>query len=165
MRFQGQLYRALNPIWAKQPLSGDGARRFGGRFNAKGTPALYTSLDVLTAIRESNRLGTLQPTTLVSYEADIEPVFDATDAGLLARSGIDDTILAAADWRERMNRQGEAPSQALARRLQADGFAALKVRSFARGAGPANINMVVWRWGAEVPTRLILNDDEGRLSR
>jgi RES domain-containing protein len=57
-RYAGLLYRALNPIRASDPLSGEGARLHGGRFNAKGRPALYTSLSVMTAVRESNQIGT-----------------------------------------------------------------------------------------------------------
>lgn len=155
----------MNPLWARDPLSGDGARRHGGRFNPKGTAALYTSLDVLTAIRESNQIGALQPTTLVSYDADIEPVFDATDDTALARLDLTPDAFAANDWRLRMHRDGEAPTQALARRLIAEGHAGLIVRSFARGAGPANHNLVLWAWGPDLPTRLVLNDAEGRLSR
>ena len=49
-------------------------------------PALYASLSILTALREANQVGSLQPTTLVSYEAEIERVFDSRDeAALLAR--------------------------------------------------------------------------------
>lgn len=165
MRHLGLVYRALNPVWARDPLSGEGARRHGGRFNPKGTAALYTSLDVLTAIRESNQIGTLQPITLVSYEADIEPIFDATVPKALARHGHTPESLAADDWRLRMREAGEAPTQALARRLRAEGHAGLLVRSYARGAGPANRNLVLWTWGPELPTRLLLNDDEGRLTR
>lgn len=81
MRFQGTLYRALNPRWAREPLSGEGARLHGGRFTPRGVPALYASTDVLTAVREANQVGALQPTVLVSYEADLEPVLDGRDAG------------------------------------------------------------------------------------
>lgn len=35
MRYVGLLYRALNPVHAREPLSGEGARRYGGRFNAR----------------------------------------------------------------------------------------------------------------------------------
>jgi RES domain-containing protein len=165
MRYRGLVYRALNPIWAGKPLSGEGARRHGGRFNPKGMAALYTSLDVLTAIRESNQVGSLQPTTLVSYEADITPVFDATDPASLARHGHTLASLAADDWRLRMREAGEAPTQALARQLVEAGYAALRVRSFARGAGPTDLNLVLWQWGPSLPTRLVLNDRDGRLSR
>ena len=74
-RYTGPLYRALNPVYAREPLSGRGAELYGGRFNAKGTPALYTSLDPATALREANPVGRPQPTTLVSYKADLGPIF------------------------------------------------------------------------------------------
>lgn len=95
MRYQGLLYRALIPIRAREPLSGEGARLHGGRFNPKGIPALYTALSVIAAIREANQIGTLKPTTLVSYEADITPIFDATDADALGNYGMTPADLAA----------------------------------------------------------------------
>ncbi len=70
-RYKGALYRALNPVYAREPLSGRGAELYGGRFNQKGIPALYTALDPATALREANQVGSLQPTLLVSYRADL----------------------------------------------------------------------------------------------
>ena len=61
MLYRGPLYRALNPIYAREPLSGRGAELYGGRFNPKGVPALYSSLTVMTALREANQAGSLQP--------------------------------------------------------------------------------------------------------
>ena len=78
MQYQGKLYRALNPI-------GRGAALYGGRFNPKGTPALYTSLSIMTALREANQVGNLQPATLLSYDADVTRVFDSRDQGALRR--------------------------------------------------------------------------------
>ena len=78
MRFQGRVYRAHNPQWSWTPLSGEGARYHGGRFNRRGIPALYTSLNPFTAIREAVPLGRrMQPLTLCAYEVDTEPVIDA----------------------------------------------------------------------------------------
>ena len=57
-----------------------------------------------------------------------------------------------------------APTQALAERLIAAGFVGLLVRSFARGATPADLNLVLWRWGADPPATLSVIDDEGRLA-
>ncbi len=165
MRYVGRLYRALNPIRAREPYSGEGARRFGGRFNPKGVPALYTSLSVMTAIRESHQIGTLQPTTLVSYDADIAPIFNADEAQALAEYDMTPEDLAADDWRLRMITEGKAPTQIFAERLIVAGYAGIKVRSFARGAVAGDMNLVVWAWGKALPTRLVLNDDEGRLSR
>ena len=39
------------------------------------------------------------------------------------------------------------------------------VRSFAIGAEADDINLVLWKWGANRPTRVVLIDDEGRLAR
>lgn len=163
MHYRGLLYRALNPVWASAPLSGEGARRHGGRFNPRGTPALYPALSIMTAIREANQVGALQPTTLVAYQADIGPVFDATDSAALRDYGVSPADLAADDWRIRMRDDGKAPTQVLAERLVADGHVAMQVPSFARGATVADLNMVLWSWSADLPARLLLIDDEGRL--
>ncbi|ASG24992.1 RES family NAD+ phosphorylase [Nitrospirillum viridazoti] len=165
MEYRGLLYRALNPVYAREPLSGRGAELHGGRFNAKGTPALYCSLSIMTAVREANQVGALQPTTLVSYDADIAAVFDTRDTAALASEGMDADGLADPAWRERMRQTGEAATQAFARRLIAQGFHGLLVRSYARGAGAMDLNLVLWRWGSAAPRRLTLIDDEQRLAR
>ncbi len=163
MRYRGLRYRALNPIYARDPLSGDGARRHGGRFNSRGMPALYTAQSVMSAIREANQIGTLQPTMLVAYEADIGPIFDATDVAELAKHGLTSPDLAVDDWRLRMLADGKAPTQLLAERLKGEGFAGMQVRSFAKGASAADLNLVLWVWSLDPPTQLRLVDDEGRL--
>lgn len=175
IRFHGTLYRALNPRWMREPLSGEGARRHGGRFNARGRAALYTALDPLTAIAEASQAGQpLQPVTLVSYAADLEGVFDATDPAVLAARGMTAEDLAAPDWRLRMapgasrprthaghpdKARGLAPGQALAERLIAEGYAAMLVPSYARTAQPWSRNLVLWDWDG----RVTVNDAEGRL--
>lgn len=164
MRYEGKLYRALNPIYARQPLSGRGAELYGGRFNPKGMPALYTSLSVLTALREANQVGSLQPTTLVSYEAYIERVFDTRDEVALQALGMDAETITAASWRDEMKEKGEARTQNFARRLVSDGYHGLLVRSFAPAARRDDLNLVLWRWSDTLPFRLALIDDEGRLS-
>lgn len=164
MRYEGKLYRALNPVYAREPLSGRGAEFYGGRFNPKGMPALYTSLSVLTALREANQVGSLQPTTLVCYEADIKRVFDTRDETALGAEGMDAAAIAAASWRDEMKATGEARTQNFARRLVSDGYHGLLVRSFAPAARNDDLNLVLWRWSDAAPCRLTLIDDEGRLS-
>lgn len=126
--FKGTLYRALNPIYAREPLSGKGAERHGGRFNKKGVPALYTSLSITTAIRESNQVGSLQPTTIVSYRAEIEQVFDSRNEVALAVYGMDAAALADISWRDQMRSNEMARTQAIARQLGEDGYHALLVQ-------------------------------------
>jgi RES domain-containing protein len=163
-RYAGPLYRALNPVYAREPLSGRGAELFGGRFNAKGTPALYIALDPAGALREANQVGSLQPTILVSYQSDLGPVFDTRDSSELQQRGMSEHTLADPGWRTKMLEGSQVPTQDFARDLIADGFAGLLIRSFAKGASTTDFNIVLWRWRG---TGCVLDivDDENRLSR
>jgi RES domain-containing protein len=165
MDYRGDLFRALNPVYAREPLSGRGAELYGGRFNPKGVPALYTSLSVMTALREANQVGHLQPTTLVSYSADIASIIDSRDLGALRSGGISQDDLADPSWRDQMRDNGEAKTQSWVRRLIADGHNGLLVRSFAPGAKADDLNLVLWTWGDIDGARLAVIDDENRLSR
>jgi len=162
--FRGPLYRALNPVYARMPLSGRGAELHGGRFNPKGTPALYSALDPVTALREANQVGSLQPTILVSYRADISSIFDTRQTAQLAAYGMTNEALADPGWRLAMLEGRRVPTQDFARALIAEGYAGLLVRSFAKGAVDADLNLVLWRWG-EAGCSLEVVDDEGRLDR
>lgn len=162
--YRGPLYRALNPVYARMPLSGRGAELYGGRFNPKGTPALYRALDPVTALREANQVGSLQPTILVSYRVDIAPVFDTREAGQLSACGMTNEMLADPGWRLAMLDGQRVPTQDFARNLIAEGYAGLLVRSFAKGAMETNLNLVLWNWSNE-RCSLELIDDEGRLDR
>jgi RES domain-containing protein len=165
MFYRGQLFRALNPVYAHEPLSGRGAALYGGRFNPKGVPALYTALSVITALKEANQVGSLQPTTLVCYEAEIDGVFDGRDDAALQAEGMNAAALAESTWRNQMKADGEAKTQAFARRLIAKGYRALLVKSFAAGTDDTDLNLVLWQWGDSAAARLTLIDDEARLLR
>ena len=162
MRYEGKLYRALNPIYAREPLSGRGAELYGGRFNPKGMPALYTSLSILAALREANQVGSLQPTTLVSYEAAFERIFDSRNEEALRAGGMDPDAVGDPTWRDQMKASGDAATQSFVRRLVAAGHHGLLVRSFAAGATADDLNLVLWTWGERW---LVLIDDENRLGR
>lgn len=145
-------------------MSGEGARRHGGRFNRRGVPALYTSLSPLTAIREAEPLGRpMQPLTLCAYDIDVEPVFDALDDECRQALGVSVSDLECLMWEAEM-RAGVLPaSQALADRLVTAGYVGMCVQSLARGAGAGDVNLVMWKWGSNRPARVILIDDQGRL--
>ncbi|WP_170766694.1 RES family NAD+ phosphorylase [Ruegeria lacuscaerulensis] len=163
-RYAGPLYRALNPVYAREPLSGRGAELFGGRFNSKGTPALYTALDPAGALREANQVGSLQPTILVSYAADLGPILDTRDEMVLEQYGISEGAIADPGWRSKLLGGQIVPTQDFASRLIADGFVGLLVRSYAKGASLTDFNIVLWRWsGDDCALRVV--DDEDRLSR
>ena len=164
VRYQGPLYRALNPVWAAKPLSGEGANLHGGRFNAKGTPALYTALSVMGAVAEANQIGRpFEPVTLVSYRADIYPVFDATNQAALNQRNVPAKWLSADDWRLQMRRDGLSDGQRLASALIGSGYAGVLVPSFAKGVAAGACNLVLWHWGNAAPHQLVLIDSENRL--
>nr|WP_299503113.1 RES family NAD+ phosphorylase [uncultured Rhizobium sp.] len=165
MRYVGPVYRALNPVFAREPLSGRGAELYGERFNPKGTPALYASPSMITALRKVNQIGSLQPTTLVCYDANIERIFDTRDTAALQARGMDHSMLSANTWRDQMKTEGEARTQAFSRELIAAGYCVLLVRSAAAGAVEDDLNLVLWKWGSTPPSRLTLIADDNRLSR
>ena len=157
--YQGPLYRALNPIWARDPLSGEGAKRHGGRFNCKGRAALYTAMSVMGAVAEANQIGRpFEPVTLVSYDADLAHLFDATSPAHLAAHGIPAAVLAADDWRLQMITRGSSTAQDISETLIAAGYTGLIAPAFAKGGPPNARNLVLWHW-----PNLKLIDTEHRL--
>ena len=73
------------PLWRmthierqRSPFSGEGARLFGGRWNAKGQAALYLALDHATAVAEFYQ-GFAKPGTLIPYRMDATAIADLTD--------------------------------------------------------------------------------------
>ncbi len=163
-RYAGLLYRALNPVYAREPLSGRGAELFGGRFNAKGIPALYTAADPAVALREVNQVGSLQPIILVSYAANLGPIFDTRDETVLEQYGTSERAISDPGWRSKMLGGQNVPTQDFAGSLIADGFVGLLVRSYVKGASSTDFNIVLWRWsGLDCALRVV--DDEDRLSR
>ncbi|MEE4539760.1 MAG: RES domain-containing protein [Erythrobacter sp.] len=159
MHYTGLLYRAHNPRWARDPLSGEGAARYGGRFNRIGQPALYTSLAPETALREANQVGTLQPTVLVAYQADIGPLLDGRSAAALGAFDMTPETLADTSWRDRMLAREIVPTHELAQAAIRERYQGLIVPSFARGAPSGALNAVLWAWDG----CLTLVDDDDRL--
>jgi RES domain-containing protein len=166
VRFRGTCYRVHDPRWSFKPLSGEGAAVHGGRFNPKGMPALYLSLDLMTAVREGNQgfAGKIEPCVLCAYEVDCEDVVDLGDDAGRATAGVAIEALACA-WALLLLEGREPPSWRLARDLTAAGAAGAVVPSFARGSGPDSRNLVLWRWGPVLPHRVTVHDPSGRLPR
>lgn len=165
MEYRGPLYRALHPRFAADPLSGEGARRYGSRFNRPGRAALYLARDFDTLRHEIARGGRFQPSVVLEFDAILSGLFDAADPTGLAAYDIDAQALAGDGWRRAMMAGQVAPTQDFAEALIADGATGLVVPSHARGARPEARNLVLWVWGDGPPNRLVPIDPEGRLSR
>ncbi|WP_370584386.1 RES family NAD+ phosphorylase [Novosphingobium sp. ES2-1] len=121
--------------------------------------ALYTSLAPQTALREANQVGTLQPTTLVAYRADIGPLLDGRDTAVLQPFGMAPAELGGPSWRDRMLSGKPVPTQDLAEAAIAQGYVGIVVSSYARGAPADALNLVLWEWEG----RVTLVDDDDRL--
>jgi hypothetical protein len=93
---------------------------------------------------------------LVAYEADIRPVFDTREAEALSAFGLTPTTSPPALGATKMIARGESGAQKFARPLVAEGYAALLVRTFARGASHKALNLVLWRWSRAPPAKLVL---------
>ena len=166
MRLQGVAYRAHNPKWSWSPLSGEGARVYGGRFNAKGVAALYLSLDWATAIVEASQgfAYRIPPLTIVSYEVDCADIADLTSVEERARLRVSSKAMACA-WRLLADTGAPVPSWRIAERMIEAGLAGIIVPSFAEGANPDAKNLVLWRWSEDLPHRVSIIDLERRLPR
>ncbi len=161
MRFAGRAYRAHDPRWAFKPTSGDGAGIYGARFNPKGVPALYLSLDPLGAILEAQQgfAARLPPLTLCEYDVDCDDVIDLSTDVARAAAGVDLADLGCA-WKL----MKPAPSQQIARRLISSGAAGIIVPSFSTAAA-AHSNLVLWTWSQTPPHRIEVFDPSGRLPK
>ncbi len=164
MRFTGRCYRGHDPAWSFTPLSGEGAAITGGRFNRKGEPTLYLSLDIMTAVGECTQgfSHRLQPLTMCEYDVDCEDIADLRDeAGRGSHDLSWDDL--ACGWLSWQYARRDAPSWLVVDRLKADGYSGILVPSFVPGATRTNQNLVLWRWGPDLPHQVVVYDPGGRL--
>ncbi|MCY4100850.1 MAG: RES family NAD+ phosphorylase [Rhodobacteraceae bacterium] len=145
-RYKGFLFRALHKKYSKEPLSGRGAELYGGRFNPRGTPALYTSLEPGTTFLEVKRAGPIGNFVLIKFSAKQWPIFDTRDTKEVAKYGLSKEDLANPGWINAMESNRSVPTQDLAIKLIEDGYAGLLVQSFVKGATHENLNLVLWHW-------------------
>jgi RES domain-containing protein len=166
LRFKGECFRAHDPNWSWSPLSGAGAALKGRRFNWPGLETLYLSLNYKTVFLEVSGgfAHRLTPYVLCSYDVDCDDVVDLrTDAGR-ASAGVELPDLGCA-WASALIAGREPESWAVIRRLLADGCAGALVPSFATGAAVDDQNLVLWRWGPDLPHRVAVYDPTGKLPK
>lgn len=136
------LWRMMGIRHQFSPTSGDGARRYGGRWNKKGVSALYLAADAVTAVAEYYQ-GLPKPGTLVPYQVDALRIADLTNIA----AGPGDRRVAqalAANWKAMALLEGKTPpSWALADDLIAAGAEGAVVPSV---QNPGGRNLVLWRW-------------------
>jgi RES domain-containing protein len=164
LRFRAACYRAHDPQWAFSPLSGEGAKLKGGRFNPKGVPALYLALTVQAMITETSHgfSNRFQPLTICTYDVDVGDIVDLRDDAGRNAQGVTLAELSCA-WMDDVSAKRVPPSWQVASRLMASGAAGILVPSFAVGAAVDASNLVLWKWGPNLPHQVDVFDPSGRL--
>jgi RES domain-containing protein len=142
VRIEGRFWRMLSPRWHHAPLSGDGAARAGGRWNAAGTPALYLSDAHAAAIAEYMQ-ALVHPGTFAPYDVMSEHMLDLADPVVRTAAGIDDALLTLPWRRVRDIYRGVPESWTFADAAMDVGFDGMRVPS----TQVLGNTLVLWRWG------------------
>ena len=146
--YHGPAYRSIHPNWANDPLSGEGAKRYGGRFNPVGTAALYLSLKIDTAWFESQQgfpYKNEQPKTIWHYTVKASDIIDLTCSDELDRIAGPLRDLGCA-WEWLLANKQSVPTHELAQTLIEDGINGIMVPSYATGVRSDAKNLVLWNW-------------------
>lgn len=154
--WRGLFYRTSSPRWASSGdlVSGEGSRRFGGRWNPPGIRTVYGSsspeLSLSEALAATRTLGIpderVLPRVTVAGHARLASVL-RLDARVRRSLHLSRGELLEPDWRAGAS---ELPSQALGRLAHALGFEGLLVPS---AAGPGD-NLVVFPDNLRARSRL-----------
>lgn len=151
IRFRQKIYRSAAPKYATTSdlLTGEGARRFGGRWNTAGVAAIYGSLTPQCALEETLAharyyglpINTSMPRTFVAIEARLSQVLDLTDGSMRQSLRISERRLLECDWRADCT-VGRVPiTQQVGQFAALAGLEAILVRSAADVSG---LNLVVF---------------------
>ncbi len=153
------LWRVYVPAWGWRPLSGDGAARFGGRWNPTGMAAIYAALELTTAWSEYNQGLTQHPGLVVRLRLGGASLADASDVDLRSRFAIPPDLGGDA-WRAEAARGGSSASQRAGAAMAAAGIDGLIYPS---AMSPGGRCVVLWRWNEDGGPALAVEDPEGRL--
>jgi RES domain-containing protein len=153
---RGTVFRSVAPRYANPAdlISGEGARRSGGRWSPAGIHAVYGSLTLETALAEA--LAAIRyyglppeaalPRTFVAIAVRLERVLDLTDGNVRRTLGVSERRMVRTHWRSDLSAGRVPVTQTIGRAAYDAGIEALQVPS---AALPDGRNLVVF------PARLV----------
>ena len=160
-----RFWRMLNLRWQREPLSGAGAAKMGGRWNRVGQEALYLSRNHGVAVAEFHQT-LVRPGTLVAYDVASDAIADLTDKTFITKHfpTLDEDEVVNCEWRKIWKLENrEPPTWALVDALRSEGAVGALVPSVQQRGG---VNLVLWEWsdksGADAHVRVI--DPESELA-
>jgi len=155
------LWRAFVPRWGHLPLSGEGAARFGGRWNPVGIPAIYAACELSTAWAEYNQGFVQHPALIARLRLAGAKLADLTDP--VVSEGLDvENSIHLCEWRSDLDAGRQPATHALRARLASEGFHGVVYPSF---MSPGGTCVALWQWNDAHGPTLGLIDPEERMPR
>ncbi len=149
--FKWKVFRSTTPRYATEMdlLTGEGSRKFGGRWNPPGLAAIYASLTPETAMAETLAQAryygwpehAVMPRTFVAISFNLKRVLDLTDGDIRRRLAVSRKRLLQTNWRAEMDAGNVPLTQLLGRAASESGLDGLLVPS---NAEPSDRNIVAF---------------------